>query len=134
MSQLPRPFDLKRTQGVRFIFLQFVFDNVVDAAAARAFVELGAEFGDRFGRPGGDDFHLSCVGVADRTAKGEFGGLAVHEPTKSDALHSALYEKVNNHERTVSQSYTVTRNRTPVGRKQTTCAVRFCVCLTEMRS
>ena len=35
--------------------------------------------------------------VAHPAAQAEFGGFAVHEPAKADALHAAADDEVNNH-------------------------------------
>jgi hypothetical protein len=74
-----------------------VLYDLVDAAAARAFFKLGAEFVEIFGRAGGDDFDCAVVGVADPAAKAELGGLAMDEPAKADALNAAADEEVKNH-------------------------------------
>ena len=75
-----------------------MFDDGVDAAAAGAFVELGAEFGEVFRVAGGDDFDVAGVGVADPAAEAELGGFAVDEPAEADALDAAADEEVKDHE------------------------------------
>ena len=74
-----------------------MLDDLVDAAAAGAFVELGAEVGERCGVSGDEDFDLAGVGVADPAAQAELGGFAVDEPAEADALDAAADEEVENH-------------------------------------
>jgi hypothetical protein len=89
--------DFKWLEGFGFRIGEFVLDDGVDAAAARAFVQLGAEVGEGFGVTGGDEFHFPAVGVADPAVQGELGGLALDEPAEADALHSAADEEVEDH-------------------------------------
>jgi hypothetical protein len=74
-----------------------VLDDLVDSAAAGAFLEFGAELVEVFERAGGDDFNVTGIRVADPAAKAKLGGFAVDEPAKADALDAAADEEVKNH-------------------------------------
>src|SRR5271166_777822 len=74
-----------------------MFDDVIDAAAARAALEAGAQVVDVGGLAGGDNFHIALLGVAHPSAQVEFAGLALHKPAEADALYAALNQKVNDH-------------------------------------
>jgi len=96
-SELPGALDFEVAEVSGFGFVEFVLDDLVDAAAAGTFLELGAEIGEVFGGAGGEDFDVAGVGVADPAAKAELGGFAVDEPAKADALNAAADEEVKNH-------------------------------------
>jgi hypothetical protein len=101
-GELPGALDFEVAEVGRFGFVELVLDDFVDAAAAGAFFEFGAELVEVFARAGGDDFDIAGVGVADPAAKAELGGFAVDEPAKADALNAAADEKVKNHQSKVS--------------------------------
>jgi hypothetical protein len=94
---LPGALDFEEVEGGGFGFGEFVFDDGVDAAAARAPVEFRAEFGEGFGIAGGEEFDFAAIGVADPSAQAECGGLAMDEPAEADALNTPANEKVENH-------------------------------------
>src|SRR5665213_1347187 len=97
MRLLPGSFDLESAEGFGFAFGEFVFNDSVDAAAARALVQLRAEVGEVFARAGCEDFDVAGVDVADPAVKAELGGFAVDEPAEADALDSAADEEVEDH-------------------------------------
>ncbi len=101
---LPRAVDAEGAQGIGFLFLEKVFDDVIDAAAAGAASQAGAEFGEVAVVAGGNYFDVAVFGVADPAAQVEFAGLAVHEPAEADALNSALNEEMKNHAISQGQS------------------------------
>ena len=82
---------------IGFFVVEVVFDEAVNAAAARAAAEAVAEVGEVFDGAGGDDFDIAVFGVADPAAQVEFAGFAVYEPAKAYALYAALNEEVKNH-------------------------------------
>jgi len=95
-----------------------MFDNGVDTAATRAFVEFGAELGEGCGIAGGKDFNLAGVGVADPSAQAEFCCFAMDEPAKADALNTPSDKKVENHlEFIVSQRHGEVSNKAGDGMK-----------------
>jgi hypothetical protein len=112
-KELPGSLDFEEVEGGGFGFGQFVLDDGVDAAAARAFVEFGAELCEGFGVASGEEFDFAVVGVADPSAQAERGGLAMDEPAKADALHTSADKKVKNHmELSVSQRDGEVSNKT----------------------
>jgi len=96
-KELPGSLDFEEVEGGGFGFGEFVFDDGIDAAAARAFVEFGAELGEGPGVAGGEHFHVASIGVADPSAQAEFGGFAMDEPAKADALNTSADKKVKDH-------------------------------------
>jgi hypothetical protein len=104
-GELPGALDFEVFEVGGFGFVEFVFDDVVDTAAAGAFLELGAEVGEVFGEAGGDDLDGTVVGVADPAAEAQFRGFAVDEPAEADALYAATDEEVEDHEAEVSVSH-----------------------------
>ena len=71
-----------------------MFDDRIDAAAARALTKNGAKLGELFGIAGGDDLDVSVVGVPDPAAQADLGRFAMDEPTKAYALNAAFDEEV----------------------------------------
>ena len=96
--KLPGALDFEIFEAGGFGFVELVFGDFVDPAAAGAFFELGTEFLEVFGWAGGEDFDGAVVGVADPAAEAELGGFAVDEPAKADALNAAADEEVKNHQ------------------------------------
>src|SRR5436305_14468412 len=88
-----------------------MFDELVDAGAARALAESGAEIGEVFDGPGRDHFHVAVLGVAYPAAEVQIAGLAMHEPAKSHALHTPADEEVKHQRRPVLQIGFGLRNR-----------------------
>src|SRR3569833_549125 len=74
-----------------------MFDDAIDAAPARSSTEAVAQVCEIFCTAGSDNFDVAVFGVADPTAKIEFAGFAVNEPTEAYALHATLNEEVENH-------------------------------------
>jgi hypothetical protein len=95
--ELPGSFDFEFCESDGFAFGEFVFDDSIDAAAARAFVQFCAQSSEVSSIASGNDFDVSTVGVADPTAEIEFCGFAMHEPAKADALNPAANVEVKNH-------------------------------------
>ncbi len=101
---LPGSFYLESTERAGFGGVELVLDDGIDAAAAGAFAELGAEVVDVLGLTGGDNFDIAGIGVPHPAAQAELGGFAVNKPAEADALHTAANEKVHHHaEKPVSQ-------------------------------
>lgn len=98
--RLPGAFDLEGAEVFGFFVVEVVFDETIDAAAARAAAEALAELVEVFGGAGGDNFDVAVFGVADPAAQVEFAGFAVNEPAKADTLHASLNEKMENHSAT----------------------------------
>jgi hypothetical protein len=104
--KLPGSLDFEEGEVGGFGLGEFVFDDSVDTAAARAFVEFGAKVGEGVGVACGEHFDFAAVGVADPASQAEFSGLAMHEPAKADALHTTADKKVEDHvEFLVSQTH-----------------------------
>ncbi len=74
-----------------------MLDEAVDAGAARAAAEAGAELVQIAGIARRDNFHIAVLGVAHPAAQIEFAGLALHEPAKAHPLYAALNEKMEDH-------------------------------------
>ncbi len=108
---LPRALDFEVFEIGGFGFVDLVLDELVNAAAAGAFFERGAEFVEVFRWADGEDLDVAGVGVAHPAAKAELGGFAVDEPTKADALDAAADEEVKDHRRRFSVSYRSVRNK-----------------------
>ena len=94
---LPGAFDLKGAEVLSFFFVEVVFDEAIDAAAAGSAAEAAAQFVEVFGGAGGYDLDVAIFGVADPAAQGEFAGFAVYEPAEADTLYATLNEKVEDH-------------------------------------
>jgi hypothetical protein len=117
-KKLPGSLNFEEVKGGGLGCGEFVFDDGVDAAAARAFVEFGAEFSKGPGFAGGEDLDLSGVGVADPSAQAKFGSFAMDEPAKAYALHTPANEKVEHHfEFLVSQRHGELSNKNGDGMK-----------------
>jgi len=95
--RLPGALDFEVAEAGGFGVVELVFDDVIDAAAAGTFLELGAELVEVIGGAGGDDLDGAVFGVADPAAKAELGCFPMDEPTKADALNAAADEEVKNH-------------------------------------
>src|SRR6185312_4037976 len=94
---LPGSFNLKGAERCGFALGEFVFDDGVDAAAARAFVQLRAKVGEVFAGAGRDDFNVARVGVTYPAIEAELGCFAMDEPAEADALDAAADEEVEDH-------------------------------------
>jgi len=88
---------LEGAEVLGFLFVQVVFDEAIDAAAARATAETFTKVGQIFSGAGRDDFDVAVFGVAHPAAEVELAGFAVNIPAESDALYPALNEEVENH-------------------------------------
>jgi hypothetical protein len=86
---LPGAFDLKGAEVFAFAFGQWVFDDLVNAAAAWAFLERGAQFGETLLVAGYNDFNVAIFCVADPAFEGEFASFAMDEPAESNALDAS---------------------------------------------
>ena len=67
-----------------------MLDEAVDAGAARATAQAGAELVQIGGIARRDDFHIAFLGVAHPTAQIELTGLALNKPAKAHPLYAAL--------------------------------------------
>src|SRR5580698_5551127 len=74
-----------------------MLDDMIDAAAARAAAQAGAQLVQVGWLAGGDYFHVAVFGVAHPAAQLQLAGLTVNEPAKAYALHTSLYQKMKNH-------------------------------------
>jgi hypothetical protein len=97
---------LEGAEILSFFFIEVVFEEAVDAAAAWAAAEAVAKLVEVFGSAGGDDFNVAIFGVADPAAEIEFAGLPVDKPAEAYTLHATLNEEVENHSDRVSLSKT----------------------------
>ncbi len=95
--RLPGSFDLEGPEVLGFFIVEVMFDEAIDAAAARSAAKALAEFVEVFGGAGGDNFDVAVFGVADPAAQFQLAGLALHEPAESDSLDAAADEEVKNH-------------------------------------
>src|SRR5208282_3212597 len=74
-----------------------MFDQAVDATAARSAAQAGAQLGQVGLCAGRYHFHLALFGVAHPAAQVELAGLAVYIPPEAHPLHTALNQKMKNH-------------------------------------
>jgi hypothetical protein len=96
-GELPGAFDAEGFEVRGFLFVEMVFDDVVDACAAGASAEAGTEVVQIFGSAGCDDLDVAFFSVADPAAETEFARLAVDEPAEADTLYPTLHVKMENH-------------------------------------
>ena len=102
---LPRSIDAEGAELAGFRIVEGVFDNAIDAAAARAALEAGAQLGEILSMAGGHDFNVAVFSVAHPAAQLELAGFAVNEPAETHALNATLNEEMKNHRpRSVWQS------------------------------
>ncbi len=94
---LPDALNAEAVEGGGFTLFENVFDDAVNAAAARAAAKAGAKLVEVVGVAGGDNFDVAIFGIADPTAQFEFAGFAVNEPAEAYSLNAALNEKVKDH-------------------------------------
>jgi hypothetical protein len=66
-----------------------VLDDFVDAAAAGAFLERGAQLGEGCWIAGDDDFDFAVFGVAHPAFELKLAGLAMYEPAEAYPLNTA---------------------------------------------
>ena len=90
----PCAFNAEGAEAGGFGVFKVALYDAVDAAAARAAVKAGAQFGQVFGGAKCDHFDLAVFGVPDPAAQIELTGFAMHIPAKTDALHTTLDEKM----------------------------------------
>jgi len=76
-----------------------MFDQAIDAAAARAAAKAGPQLIEigRFAR--GQDFNVTILGVAHPAVQSKFAGLALHKPAEANTLHASLNQKMENQSR-----------------------------------
>jgi hypothetical protein len=74
-----------------------MLDQPVNAGAARAAAQAGAQLGQIGIRSGGYNLHFALFGVAYPSAQAQLAGLPVYEPPEADSLHAALNQKMKNH-------------------------------------
>jgi hypothetical protein len=74
-----------------------MFNNVVDAAAARSAVKARAKFGQVLRLARRNYFNIAVFSVAHPTAQVELAGFALHEPAKANPLHAASDQEMKNH-------------------------------------
>jgi hypothetical protein len=67
-DSLPRPFDTERAEARSFAVIEIMFNETVDAAAARTPAEAGSQFSEVFWRSGCEDFDIAILGVSDPAA------------------------------------------------------------------
>ena len=94
LSRLPRSVDAEGRKVLSFAVVERVLNDAIDAAAARAAFEAGAQIFEIGGLAGSDNFNGAIFGVAHPAAQFEFAGLALHEPAETYALYAALNEEV----------------------------------------
>jgi anthranilate synthase/aminodeoxychorismate synthase-like glutamine amidotransferase len=75
-----------------------VLDEPVDAAAARAAAQIGAQLGQVLVVTVRHHFNIAVLGIAHPAAQLQLAGLAVHKPAETYPLHATLYQKMKNHE------------------------------------
>ena len=88
---------MERAKVFGFFFVEVVFDQAIDAAAAGATAEGLAKFVQVFSGASRDHFDVAIFGVAYPSAQSQLAGLAVNKPAEADALYPALNEEVENH-------------------------------------
>jgi len=81
----------------RFLLVEVVLGDAVNASAARAAMEAQAQFGEIFGSAGCDDLDVALFSIANPAGKAKFAGLAVDKPAKANTLYATLNEKMKNH-------------------------------------
>jgi hypothetical protein len=94
---LPRAFDLKRAKAFGFGVRQFLLEDGVDPAAARAFVHCLVKLVEVRLFAGHDHLDVTVFGVPHPSAKVESRRFAMDKPAKANALYAALDEIVVNH-------------------------------------
>ena len=94
---LPGALNLKGTESGGFGFRKLVLDDLVDARAARALLQLGPQVGKVLGWAARDDFDIARIGITHPAMQPERRRFAVHEPAKAHTLHSSANKKVKNH-------------------------------------
>jgi len=94
---LPGAFDLERAQVLCFFFVEMMFEQAVDAAAAGASPEALAKFVEIISGAGSNDFHVAVFRVAHPAAQVEFAGFPVNKPAEAYTLHATLNEEMKNH-------------------------------------
>jgi len=90
-----------------------MLDEAVDAAAARAAAQAGAQLSQVGLAAVRHHFHVAVLGVAHPAAQVELAGFAMYEPAKSDTLYATLDEEVENHAQTMASlaDWGLARNR-----------------------
>jgi hypothetical protein len=74
-----------------------MFDQAVDAAAARAAAQAGAQLG-KVGLVAMRNYlNVALFGVAHPAAQIEFAGLTVHVPPEPNPLHAASNQEMKDH-------------------------------------
>ncbi len=91
---LPGAFDLEDCQVCTFALGELVLGHLIDAAAARAFAQRGAQFGKALFIAADDDFDVAIFRVTHPAFEGKLAGFAMHKPAKSYALDSAFDEEM----------------------------------------
>lgn len=94
---LPGALDLKGDERFGLAFIEDMFDNAIDTAAARAEFETGAQLIEIGRVSGRDDFYIALLSVAHPTAQLELAGLPMNEPAKANPLHAPLNLEMNDH-------------------------------------
>ncbi len=102
IGRLPGAFDAEGFEAVGFLFVEVVFEDEVNAAAARTAMEAQAQFGEIFGSARGDDLDIPFFSVANPAGEAQFTRLAVNEPAEADTLNATLNEKMKNHGVTIA--------------------------------
>jgi hypothetical protein len=94
---LPGAFDAEGGEVGGFGLIEVVLDDVVDAGAARATAEVGAQFVQVLRVTGGDYFDIAVFSVADPAAQFQLTSLALDEPAEAYALNAATDKEVKDH-------------------------------------
>ena len=61
---LPCPFNSECGQARSLAFIEVVLDEPVNAASTRSLAQASTQFGEIFGRPGGNNFDIAILGIA----------------------------------------------------------------------
>jgi anthranilate synthase/aminodeoxychorismate synthase-like glutamine amidotransferase len=96
--RLPCTFDAECIEVCGFALVKIMFDDAIDATAARSFAKAGAQLVEIFLVPGGDNLHIAVFGVAHPSTQFQLACFATHEPAKPNPLHAALNEEVKYHD------------------------------------
>ena len=92
INVLPGSFNLKWSELRAFALGQFMFNDGIDAAAARTLVQRNLQLGQNIWFASGDDLNVAVVGVADPAAQAKLRRFPLHKPAEADALHAAFYK------------------------------------------